>query len=253
VGWLDCFARRRSLGRGLVHGARHLAYGEDRDAAASLRPAYQLVPTRAFGMPVGLLPPVLRLFMNAPGMRLVNAVKYRQGALSRHHYRQSHAAFHFLLDYVPGWHRAYGPGGLIQFQSFVPAAAASDTLRTLITCTQAHGIVPYLAVLKRHRADDFLLTHAVDGYSLAMDFKVTAANRQHLWSLCSELATRVVEAGGRFYPAKDSTLDRATYERSLGARLHRFRALKAALDPDDLLQTELSRRLLGHGRTTVRR
>ena len=101
-------------------------------------------------------------------------------------------------------------------------------------------------VLKRHRPDDFLMTHAVDGWSLALDFAVRPRTRTRLWSLARELAGLVLAAGGRFYPAKDSTLDRETYEASLGPeRLARFRALKAACDPTGLLETELSKRLLG--------
>jgi hypothetical protein len=30
-------------------------------------------------------------------------------------------------------------------------------------------MVPYLGVLKRHRPDPFLMTHAVDGFSMAME------------------------------------------------------------------------------------
>jgi len=40
------------------------------------------------------------------------------------------------------------------------------------------GSCPYLGVFQRHRPDDFLMTHAVDGYSLALEFKVTAARRR---------------------------------------------------------------------------
>jgi FAD/FMN-containing dehydrogenase len=244
VGWVDCFA-----GRGLVHQARHLAPACDREASRTLDAAAQEAPTRLAGLvPRSLLWRGMRPFMNDAGMRLVNLAKYAEGAAQApHHFRQSHAAFAFLLDYAPGWQRAYGPGGLIQFQSFVPAARARDTFERLLAHAKARGLTPYLGVLKRHRQDDFLLTHAVDGYSLALDFKASVARRSRLWATCAELAQLVVEAGGRFYPAKDSTLDRATYEASLGAeRLERFRALKRRWDPDDLLRTDFSERVLGH-------
>ena len=62
-------------------------------------------------------------------------------------------------------------------------------------CQQA-GMVPYLAVLKRHRPDPFLMTHAVDGYSLAMDFAVSrnASRREALWMLCRDMAETVLAA-----------------------------------------------------------
>ena len=69
-----------------------------------------------------------------------------------------------------------------------------------------HGLPSYLAVMKRHRPDKFLMTHSLDGYSLALDFKVNDKNRAKLWSLAQQMNRRVLEAGGRFYFAKDSTL-----------------------------------------------
>jgi FAD/FMN-containing dehydrogenase len=248
VGWVDCFARGDHAGRGLVHVARHLAPGEDPAPAQTLRPVHQELPDTLLGVvPKSIMWGVMRPFVNDPGVRLVNAAKYHQSRLAGvHRYRQSHVGFAFLLDYVPGWRRAYGPGGLIQFQSFIPAAQARATFPALLECARTHGCTPYLGVFKRHRPDDFLMTHAVDGYSMAMDFKVTTRGRRRLWRAAEAMAEIVVEAGGRFYPAKDSTLTPAPYAASLGPeRLERFRAHKTRWDPDGLLQTNLSRRLLG--------
>ena len=57
---------------------------------------------------------------------------------------------------------------------------------------------------KRHRPDKFLLTHAVDGFSLALDFKVTNGNRAALSKMLQEFDRIVLKAGGRFYFAKNS-------------------------------------------------
>jgi FAD/FMN-containing dehydrogenase len=243
VGWLDTFARGRALGRGLVHEARYV--DDDRDRAQTLRVANQELPSTFFGVvPKSMMWLAMRPFTNDPGVRLVNAVKHRQGVWQgRHGYRQSHVAFAFLLDYVE-WKRAYGRGGLIQYQSFVPAAAARAVYRELLERSHRAGITPYLGVFKRHRVDPFLMTHAVDGYSLALDFKVTARNRRRLWEHAAELTRVVLDAGGRFYFAKDSTLTAPQLERYLAEeRVRRFLALKRTLDPEGLLQTDLYRRL----------
>ena len=116
----------------------------------------------------------------------------------------------------------------------------------MLARAQAAGEVPLLGVFKRHRTDAFLLTHAVDGYSLALDFRITRKNRGRVWALAAELDRLVLDAGGRFYLAKDSTLRRETYRRTLGAEPERrFAALKRACDPEGLLQTDLARRLFG--------
>ena len=108
-----------------------------------------------------------------------------------------------------------------------------------------NGLPALLGVLKRHRADPFLMSPAVDGYSLALEFKVTERNRRRLWALAAEFDALVLEAGGRLYFAKDSTTTAATVRRAYGEeRIERFLALKRVCDPEDRLVTDLFRRLL---------
>ena len=104
-----------------------------------------------------------------------------------------------------------------------------------------HG---YLGVLKRHRPDPFWLTHSLDGWSLALDFKVDDGRRASLWEHCHDLTELVLSAGGKFYFAKDSVLRSEDASRFLPAdKLEAFKALKAELDPTGMLTTDLSRRL----------
>ena len=184
---------------------------------------------------------IMRLFAKNTGMRSANFGKYHASRLlgDRHTQLQSHAAFAFLLDYVPNWKWAYGAGGLIQYQSLVPASSAEAVFRDQIELQHRYGLPAYLGVFKRHRPDAFLMTHALDGYSLALDLKVTRANRERLWRMAAEMDRLVVEAGGRFYFAKDSTLSPASLTSYLAEeRVQRFLALKRELDPGSLLQTD---------------
>lgn len=248
VGWIDCFAKGKSLGRGQIHEARYLAPGEDPNPGQTLRVEKQELPDTLFGIiPKSLMWRFLRPFTNNLGWRLINAAKYKASATLGNHktHLQSHAGFAFLLDYVPNWKWAY-KSGLIQYQSFIPAETAEACFTAQLELCQRRGIVPYLGVFKRHRRDDFLMSHAVDGYSLALDFPVTARNRERLWNLTAELNRLVLDAGGRFYFAKDSTLDPNSAAAYLGAEtLAKFRALKQTCDPENRLQTDLSRRLFG--------
>lgn len=247
VGWIDCFASGDALGRGQVHAANFLAPGEDLEPAQTLRAENQELPDNLLGVfPKSLMWRMMKPLVNDTGMRAVNFAKYLSSATigegTRH--RQSHAGFAFLLDYVPGWKKAYLPGGLIQYQSFVPKADAKRVFRQQLQLAQSYGVIPYLGVFKRHRADDFLMTHAVDGYSFALDFRVTPATRGALLSLAAEMDRLVLDAGGRYYFAKDSALHRASVVEAVGAaRVEKFLALKAECDPEDLLQTNLYRRL----------
>jgi FAD/FMN-containing dehydrogenase len=241
VGWIDAFDRD---GRGVIHAARHLREGEDPEADRTRTLEAQELPARLLGVvPRDKVALLMRPFARPFGMRAINAAKYRSAALrGEHRFRQPHAAFHFLLDYVPGWKSIYDPGGLIQHQSFVPAEAAVETHRRLLTMCRDVGIVSWLAVLKRHRPDGFLMSHSVDGFSLALDFPVTSANRQALWSLCGELDRVVLDAGGRFYLAKDLTASPESFRRSYPG-LDRFLEWKRELDPGGVLTSALADRL----------
>lgn len=248
VGWVDgTWGGRRSLGRGQVHRAHYLKPGEDGTPALTLRRDHQILPDTLFGLvPKSVIYQFMRPFMNNPGMWLTNTGKYIVSRTYSHRktYLQSLIAFNFLFDYVPNWERSYGRGGLIQYQSFIPVEAAADAFCEILTVSQKRRLPTYLGVIKRHRPDKFLLSHGVDGYSLAMDFKVTDGNREALQKLTYELNDIVLQARGRFYFAKDSTLTTRAVARSLGEEtLACFRQFKERCDPQHLLQTELYRRL----------
>lgn len=244
VGWLDTMTKGKNLGRGQIHAARNLKAGEDPDAQKTLQLAYQHLPDRLFGvMPKKLLHYFMKPFVNNLGWWGVNTAKYVT-ALREHTFRQSHAEFHFLLDYVPDWERSAGRGGLIQYQSFLPKESAEDAWREMIELSHQYGLPSYLGVTKRHRPDQFLLTHSVDGFSLAMDFKVTDKNRAKLSRMLQEFDQIVLNKGGRFYFAKNSETSSESARRFLGDEtIAKFKRLKQRCDPGNLLESDLYRRV----------
>ncbi len=244
VGWLDATARRAGLGRGQIHTADYLTEEQDPRPQHSLRVEYQTLPSTFFGLvPKSLLHYFMAPFMNNPGTRAVNTAKYLLGLTARS-YRQTHAAFHFLLDYIPDWELAYGRNGLIQYQSFLPKETARDAWTEMLTLSHRRGLPSYLGVTKRHRPDEFLLSHAVDGFSLALDFKVTDRKRARLAQLLQDFDRIVLEAGGRFYFAKNSETTPQTARHFLGQEaMAKFKALKKRCDPHNLLESDLYRRV----------
>ena len=245
VGWVDTTAGGGGLGRGQVHSAQYVPAQDEAARAQSLSRDHQKLPDKLLGLvPMSALWPFMPLGFNSLMMPLVNTGKYLAGRLEKHHYRQSLVAFNFLLDSLPIVDYAYGRRGLIQYQSFVPRAAAADTFRAILDLTQRRGMPSFTGVTKRHRPDPFLFSHAVDGFSMALDFPVPR-RAEALDQMAHDLDRLVLDAGGRFYFAKDSTLTPYAAARYLGeATLARFRALKTRCDPQDVLQTDLYRRVL---------
>ncbi len=245
VGWVDAFGG----GRGLIHQAWYLEDGEDSNPAATLQAAHQDLPDRILGVvPRTWVWWGLWCFFNRPGMRLINGIKYHLGrrhARRGERARQSLVGFSFLLDYVPRWKHAYKPGAFIQYQTFVPRARALETFEAQLGLCREHGVTPFLGVLKRHKHDPFLMTHAVDGFSLALDLPMKRGGDERLRALAAAMDEVVMGAGGRLYLAKDSTLTSDGFRRAYPPdKLARFLDLKRSLDPDNRFQTNLSRRLL---------
>lgn len=249
VGWIDSLSAGEAIGRGDVHRANYLPAGADPHPAQTLRLENQHLGPNLFGvMPRSIMWLFMRPFVRNAGMQLVNKGKYVAGSLAgTKRYRQPHAQFHFLLDYIPDWKKAYEPGGLIQYQPFIPKESAFQAFTDILALSQRRGLPNYLTVLKRHRPDDFLMSYAVDGFSMAMDYRVTNENRQRVVWLTRELDEIVLAAGGRFYLAKDSTLRPEVAIAYLGAeRIAQFREIKQRCDPESLLQTDLWRRVFGN-------
>lgn len=246
VGWMDAFGSGKGLGRGDVHRADYLKPGEDPNPSQSLRLDNQFPPENLFGLvPKSIMWMGMRPFMNNFGTRFINLAKYYAGHVTGGaSYLQPHASFHFLLDYVPNWKKSYGSGGLIQYQPFIPKENAQSAFADILRVCQYYGQPNYLTVFKRHKPDNFLLSHALDGFSMAMDFRITGSNQEKILKITRQLDEIVLAANGRFYFAKDSTVRPSVARAFLGDEaIAQFQTLKQRCDPDNILQTNLWRRV----------
>lgn len=243
VSWVDCFGAGNAAGRGLFH----LANYQEIPNEPSLKPQNQDLPDSILGLiPKSVVWRLLKVFNNRAGMRFINAAKYYAGVIMPHGaaIEQSLVGFSFLLDYVPNWDNAYQPGGLIQFQAFVPKDTALQTFKKLVEVQQEHKLESFLGVFKRHRPDSYLLSHALDGYSLALDFKVTDSNRSTLDQLFAAMKHEVLAAGGRFYFAKDSVLTAEESRAFLGTEaIANFQKLRLKYDSSKLFSSTLAQRV----------
>jgi decaprenylphospho-beta-D-ribofuranose 2-oxidase len=98
----------------------------------------------------------------------------------------------------------------------------------------------YLAVLKRlGPSSGGLLSFPLEGWTLAIDIP---AGEVGLDAALAHADGLVADAGGRVYLAKDGRLPAETVA-SMYPSLQRFRAVRAHVDPDGVLQSDMARRL----------
>ena len=136
------------------------------------------------------------------------------------------------------------PQGAETFQAFIPGQQARQVFEDLLGYSQAQGCLPVWCIIKKHRRDPFLLSYQVDGFSLELNYPRTQATAQRLKKTLQYMNAMAIEAGGRFYLAKDHYLTQAQYRQSVGAEaFDAFMALKQRFDPQMLLQSDLFRRI----------
>ena len=211
VGWVDCLAKGRNVGRGVYIRGRHSTSG-----------GFAVHGNARLGVPFD--PPFS--ILNRSSVRLFNTF-YRNrpwifGPPQRIHYDP----FFYPLDQLSEWPRLYGRHGFFQHQSVTPLAQAYDVTRSLLALTAEHGEGSFLVVLKLFgdKRSPGILSFPMPGVTLALDFPNRGENTRRLLRGMADL---VVAAGGRLYPAKDATMPAQAFRTGFPD----WRKLEALRDP----------------------
>ena len=233
VAWIDLIATGAAMGRSV------LTRGDF--APVDALPECDRAEPLAYDPSVRLVAPpwVPNLALNRLSVRAFNKVWYHKHPRHRTGEVQAIPPFFHPLDFVKGWNRIYGSRGFLQWQMVVPFGA-EDTLRRSVEALSGEGRPSFLAVLKRFgESDPGPLSFPMPGWTLALDIP---AGDCSLGPLLDHLDREVADAGGRIYLAKDSRLDPALLP-AMYPRLDEWREVRARVDPDQVLQSDLARRL----------
>ena len=232
VAWIDCLAQGARLGRALVYRGEHAcadALPQGRPAFRSARKSHMAVP---FDMPSFML--------NRLSVTAFNEIYFRRGAAKAgRDFFVAIDPYFFPLDGIADWNRIYGARGFVQHQCVIPKAASRAAFGEILERISRLGTPSFLAVLKLLGPGDGLMSFPLEGYTLALDFPVSAATLR----LLDEIDAIVVAAGGRLYLAKDARQAPATFECGYAQALPQFRALRRAIGAPGKIESRLSRRL----------
>jgi decaprenylphospho-beta-D-ribofuranose 2-oxidase len=195
VAWIDCLATGQHLGRSVLMLGEHADNG-----GLDLRIKKPI--TIPIHTPAALL--------NSMTMRAFNNTYWTKAA---HNKTQTIPLLRYFypLDAIGEWNKLYGKAGFAQYQFVLPRSDGVANMRKILTQIAQSGAGSFLAVLKQFGpANQNLLSFPIEGYALALDFKMT----QSTISLLHKLDDMVVGMGGRIYLTKDAVMQEKTFKRT---------------------------------------
>ncbi|WP_329456047.1 FAD-binding oxidoreductase [Streptomyces sp. NBC_01497] len=243
--WLDLLAPGPALGRGVLTRALHVPLGalpsHPRRAhpapagiAAGTAPSVlALRGPRLPALPADLVPDGL---LGLRAARALNTLRFRAAPARR---RRRLRPLTRPLAPPPQWDRAYGRSGFVRYECAV-GLGHEDALHRIARAVARRGVpVPVASLQRLGDAGSGLLSFPLPGWALALDIPASARG---LGRFLDELDEEVAIAGGRVALAHDARL-RPELLAAMYPRLPEFRALRAELDPDGVLMSDLARRL----------
>ena len=226
AGWIDCVARGRSLGRGILFRGRWAEPHEAPPSFPSLRSLFD-VP---FTAPPGLLRPAT--------VRAFNAIYYWKQSRAAGRRTVHPQSFFYPLDIVGNWNRLYGPHGFIQYQCVLPYGAGVSRFLELVA---SRANASFLCVIKDCGPEGIgMLSFPRPGISIALDIPFTSDTQVQI----DEMNELVIGEGGRIYLAKDA-LTRPEHYRAMDSRVDGFLDVRRSWDPAGRIRSALSVRLFG--------
>jgi FAD/FMN-containing dehydrogenase len=195
VAWIDCLAKGKNIGKCL------LMVGDFRDdGKLDYKKKSQLsIP---FNFP--------NFILNNWSVRAFNWLYYGKAKDGISKQKVNIDTFFYPLDAIGHWNRIYGKNGFTQYQFILPKETSYEGLEEILTAISNSGKGSFLAVLKLYgKANDNWLSFPIEGYSLALDFKI----EKGLFELLDRLDEIVVKYQGRIYLTKDVRVSKESFER----------------------------------------
>ena len=193
VAWIDCLSTGQHLGRSV------LMVGEHSDSGG-----LDLTIKDPISIPIHT-PAAL---LNSMTMRAFNGAYWAKAA---HNKTQSIPLlpYFYPLDAIGGWNKLYGKAGFAQYQFVLPKSDGVGNMRKILSQIAQSGAGSFLAVLKQFGpANQNLLSFPIEGYTLALDFKMSS----FVIDLLHRLDDRVADMGGRVYLTKDAVMREASFK-----------------------------------------
>ena len=196
VAWIDCLQKGKRMGRSILMVGEHATLSE----LPTQWKGNPLQPKKKFKLNVPFdFPSFILNTWSVKAFNFLYYFKQRKKIVSN---IVDYDTFFYPLDAINNWNRIYGRNGFIQYQFIIPKKVGKEGMTEILKTIAKSGQGSFLAVLKLYKKGDLKAHNSfpIDGYSLALDFKIN----KKLSFLVKELDEIVEHYGGRIYLAKDS-------------------------------------------------
>lgn len=224
VAWIDCLARGGKKGRSILMVGEHAAAG-----------SLDLPPKKKVTVPFSMPGMLLNRYTVSAFNELYHAMKTKKASREQVDLH----SFFYPLDSLLEWNRIYGGTGFTQYQFVLPLESSREGLSAILDQIADSGQGSFLAVLKLFgRENENYLSFPREGYTLALDFKIT----RNLFPLLDRLDSLVLDFGGRLYLTKDARMKPAMLRAGYPS-LARFEQVREKIGADAVFHSKQSMRL----------
>lgn len=224
VAWIDCLAKDKHIGKSILNVGEfaddgNLSYQEKRKTNI---PIY--FPNFA---------------LNKITVKAFNWFYYRKAPSGISKQTVNIDTFFYPLDAINNWNRIYGKQGFLQYQFILPKKTSYTGIKEILDSIASSGKGSFLAVLKLYGKENHnWLSFPMEGYSLAIDFKID----KEIFDFLNHLDQIVVQHHGRIYLTKDARVSKQVF--ALGyPSIDKFRTFRRKHHMDKKFNSLQSQRL----------
>lgn len=220
VAWIDCLAKEDEIGKCVLMVGD---FADDGDL--------DYKPKRKLNIPFNFPSFVLNKF----SVKAFNYLYYKKAKNGQS--KVNIDGFFYPLDAIDNWNRIYGKNGFTQYQFILPKKTSFDGLKEILDFISNSGKGSFLAVLKLYgKENENYLSFPLEGYSLALDFKI----QKGIFEFLDKLDEIVLKFGGRIYLTKDVRVKKEIFEKGYRnvAKFREFRQKNAMSGKFESLQSK---------------
>lgn len=224
VAWIDCLSKGDKIGRSIVMSGE---FSNDGELIYS--------PKKKLNIPFNF--PSFTL--NTLTVKIFNWFYYNKVRKKISYQKVNFDTFFFPLDSIRNWNRIYGKNGFTQYQFILPKEESYEGLKSILNEISKSGKGSFLAVLKLYgKENENYLSFPLEGYSLALDFKIDKG----IFKLLDKLDQIVLNHKGRIYLSKDVRVSKETFEKGY-PQINKFREVRKKYKLNEVLTSLQSQRV----------